>query len=627
MNDEPTSADELWKLAGKYINGDGVPKDAEKAHYYLTKAAEQGMASAQYIVGLDFSNGEGVKQDWEKSVYWYTKAAEQGNAEAQVQLGRCYCSGNGLKYNFEKAKYWFTKALEQNNDEAKDMLSHLEGIIKAEQDLIDIASKGDENYQSLLGLNYAEGNGAPKDPEKAVHWFEKAAEQGNAISQTELGVCYAEGFGVKQDFEKAQYWLTKAAEQDQQEAKDTLMDLPAYKKAAEQQSVYKENTDKDGSIIVPGTNLTSKLIWLKANVKSNSSYIVEVSADEKLRSRYQKFDFNYHCNVTVILKGKDTTRTISRSSQGCLFIVDAGKTLVLDNNITLKGLDNDRPLVGVFGNLVMNPGSAIIGNNNSKGSPPGGGVFVGESGVFTMNGGTISGNTDANNCGGGVAVAGTFIMKGGLITGNNSGLGGGVFAGGTCIMSGGKISGNNGEKLGGGVMIKKGSFIMNGGTISDNVTNGGGGGVLVGGTFKMSDGTISGNKAPSANGWGGGVYVFGSGTGELGGFFEKTGGTITGYADDTQNGNTVINSSGSADNGFGHAIVVIGKNEPGKYIDTTIGPTDNISFNSDNNTFTGSWNTLSNSSGSSEGSSAGKIIKWVLIGVGILVLIIMCANC
>jgi hypothetical protein len=65
----------------------------------------------------------------------------------------------------------------------------------------------------------------------------------------------------------------------------------------------------------------------------------------------------------------------------------------------------------------MNAGSKISDNTNSS---LGGGVSV-ASGAFTMNGGTITGNTAGNlGQGGGVRVtaSGIFNKTGGTVTGN-----------------------------------------------------------------------------------------------------------------------------------------------------------------------------------------------------------------
>ena len=65
------------------------------------------------------------------------------------------------------------------------------------------AIKGDDKAQLMLAHSYQEGEGAPKDMSKAIHWYTKAAQQGNVIAQYNLGDIYDSGNGVNQDFAKA----------------------------------------------------------------------------------------------------------------------------------------------------------------------------------------------------------------------------------------------------------------------------------------------------------------------------------------------------------------------------------------------------------------------------------------
>jgi hypothetical protein len=270
--------------------------------------------------------------------------------------------------------------------------------------------------------------------------------------------------------------------------------------------------------------------------------------------------------------------------------------------------------VYVGGTFTMN-GGEISGNTAAGGRTVyGGGVYV--NGTFTMNGGEISGNRasgfydytdDAYAYGGGVYVAGgTFTMNGGEISGNTASatntrsgyssraFGGGVHVatGGTFTMSNGKISGNttttssygSAYPWGGGVSVAgTGTFTLDGGEISGNttaVTQSGnstprsyGGGVYKEGTgtFTMNGGIISGNTASADSNaesyaLGGGVYVY-SGT------FTKSGGTITGYGDDTVNGN-VVKKAGAVQSDMGHAVFV--NVSPAKRRENTAGPSVNL---------------------------------------------------
>lgn len=98
-----------------------------------------------------------------------------------------------------------------------------------------------------------------------------------------------------------------------------------------------------------------------------------------------------------------------------------------------------------------------------------------------MQDGTIYGNTSGLDGGGGVCVFGDFTMNGGTISGNTASRG----------LYGG---------YGGGVKVD-GGFTMNGGTISGNTSGMNGGGVYVNydGRFAKTGGTISGNDATEAD--------------------------------------------------------------------------------------------------------------------------------
>ena len=278
------------------------------------------------------------------------------------------------------------------------------------------------------------------------------------------------------------------------------------------------------------TSLANKLTWLQINAVSGGSYTLEVKEDESIAPH--TLSYGNRNDITIILKGIDVNRTVSLSSNGSMFTVGNGNTLILDENITLQGNDdNDKPLVLVSrgGTLVMNNGSTITGNTSTT---YGGGVYVeGNSsfpGSFTMNGGEISGNTA--RYGGGVYVSdsGTFTMSSGKISGNNStSPGGGVYVRGTFIMESGEISGNTSISYFGGGVCVFGTFTMESGEISGNTSSSSGGGVYVSsdGTFTMFSGKITGNTAASSSG---GVHMSGT--------FIMTGGEIT--------GNTATSSSG-----------------------------------------------------------------------------------
>ena len=68
--------------------------------------------------------------------------------------------------------------------------------------------------QHGLGFMYMQGECVEQNAEKAIQWFEKAAEQGLQGAMTTIGMMYREGSGVPRDEEKAREWFRKAGFDD-----------------------------------------------------------------------------------------------------------------------------------------------------------------------------------------------------------------------------------------------------------------------------------------------------------------------------------------------------------------------------------------------------------------------------
>jgi TPR repeat protein len=158
-------------LGRLYQLGRGVPQDYAEAAKWWRQAAEQGNAKAQVGLGDRYGREmcrvmaeipastkesihrclieQGVPQDYVEAVKWYRKAAEQGDANGQVMLGLMYDLGRGVSLNPAEAVKWYTMAAEQ----------------------------GDGAGQANLGLAYLNGTGVPKDYVLAYMWFDLAAAQ------------------------------------------------------------------------------------------------------------------------------------------------------------------------------------------------------------------------------------------------------------------------------------------------------------------------------------------------------------------------------------------------------------------------------------------------------------------
>ncbi len=92
-------------LAACYALGncEGIPQNDYLAHEWYEKAAIQGYAPAQFIVGNKYFNGKGTQQDYTKAFKWYEKAAMQGYTAAHPMLGLILFKGYGVRQNYAKA--------------------------------------------------------------------------------------------------------------------------------------------------------------------------------------------------------------------------------------------------------------------------------------------------------------------------------------------------------------------------------------------------------------------------------------------------------------------------------------------------------------------------------------------
>ena len=82
----------------------------------LRKAAEQGDACAQSVLGLMYAMGEEIPENYREAGKWFRLAADQGHAEAQFNLGFMYANGEGVPEDYVKAYIWGNLAAAQVAD-------------------------------------------------------------------------------------------------------------------------------------------------------------------------------------------------------------------------------------------------------------------------------------------------------------------------------------------------------------------------------------------------------------------------------------------------------------------------------------------------------------------------------
>ena len=144
-------------LAVMYFLGQGVQFNMAAALEWCQKAADQGLAAAQYELGHFYEHPwRHELQNFREAARWYRKAAGQNYAAAQDELGAMYEFGLGVPRDYTRAEQWFVKA----------------------GDLASVANM----YETVAD-----------EPSKAANWYRKLADQGDRHAGSRFGKKYRAG--------------------------------------------------------------------------------------------------------------------------------------------------------------------------------------------------------------------------------------------------------------------------------------------------------------------------------------------------------------------------------------------------------------------------------------------------
>jgi TPR repeat protein len=139
-------------LAALYTAGrDSVKTDDVKAAAWFRESALEGIANAQYNLGVLYQQGLGVPKDDALAMEWYKMAALQNHPDANYNLGIAHIEGTAASYDPVLAARYFREA-------AKG------GVMEA-------------SYN--LGLIYDNGLLGDRQPDEAIYWYRTAGDQGS----------------------------------------------------------------------------------------------------------------------------------------------------------------------------------------------------------------------------------------------------------------------------------------------------------------------------------------------------------------------------------------------------------------------------------------------------------------
>lgn len=138
-------------------------------------------------------------EEYEKAFVIYKELAEEGSIDSQVFLAWMYQNGLGVNKNKEEAFVWFNKAATSGSASAQFYLAKYHANQNELDKAIDYYQQAAEkNYSPALfrlGLLYETGRGTEKDTAKAVYYYRKASLEGHVFAKKQLGLLLLKGYG------------------------------------------------------------------------------------------------------------------------------------------------------------------------------------------------------------------------------------------------------------------------------------------------------------------------------------------------------------------------------------------------------------------------------------------------
>jgi hypothetical protein len=211
-----------------YADGRGVAQDDVEAVKWLRMPIEAGLGNAWIAMGKLYEKRGTFEADQE-AVHCYQKPDDGYRWDGAYHLGRMYEKGRGVPQDYALATKCYLIALKDHGPHQDPTItfSYLCGsLMIRDPDQLkrckQSAEKGDASAQAAYGLSIIsllwDWN---KNDKITAKWFEKSAEQGNALGQYCWGLMieYKLALGGDKD---AQYWFLKSAEKGFADAQEAI---------------------------------------------------------------------------------------------------------------------------------------------------------------------------------------------------------------------------------------------------------------------------------------------------------------------------------------------------------------------------------------------------------------------
>jgi len=192
------------------LKGVGITKNPRAALVWFLKAAAQGSAYAEKMLGDAYSKGLGVEKDYTTAATWYRKAATHRDTTVEGFL---------LPPLFPDLE----PTVGPEDAEAHRMLGmaylHTGEHKKALKHFLTAAREGDLFGCYNVACLYEDGLGVPRSGNEAFRWYQAAARRGVGQAQCNLGRVIVGNSTRKEMIRLGYAWLLLASESDDPEAR------------------------------------------------------------------------------------------------------------------------------------------------------------------------------------------------------------------------------------------------------------------------------------------------------------------------------------------------------------------------------------------------------------------------
>lgn len=193
------STEELFQLGKQFQHGDGVEQNTKEAMHYYRLAANKGHAQAQHNLGTMLAE----QNEDSQALRWLNMAYTNGAKKSAFEMARI---------QQKHARHAKPNApLDQKPRDTKEII-HDQAAERALHWFNVAAKQGDDRALLYLADWYAEGEFTKQDADRAYDYYQQAIAQGSLQAQFILGARQISLGGVPLDIEAGRNNLTEAAD-------------------------------------------------------------------------------------------------------------------------------------------------------------------------------------------------------------------------------------------------------------------------------------------------------------------------------------------------------------------------------------------------------------------------------